>query len=74
MLQVLVLNTNVYYMFNTLGTDDADPCQQFAWLEEQLKLARRQQKKVKYKYSFPDNMRHSDMVYLFIILDITAVT
>uniref|UniRef100_A0A2P2HZX6 Acid sphingomyelinase-like phosphodiesterase 3b n=1 Tax=Hirondellea gigas TaxID=1518452 RepID=A0A2P2HZX6_9CRUS len=45
-LRVAILNTNMYYMFNHIGTGDADPCGQFAWLTEQLQQAKADNVKV----------------------------
>lgn len=45
-LQVLVVNTNLYYAFNRLGVGEPDPCGQFAWLRNKLQQARNQSSKV----------------------------
>ena len=44
---VIVLNTNLYYAPNKLGTNDTDPCGQFDWLEALLKAARADDIKVR---------------------------
>ncbi|XP_018018528.1 acid sphingomyelinase-like phosphodiesterase 3b [Hyalella azteca] len=38
--KVLVLNTNMYYFGNELGTTDPDPCRQFTWLSNELDTAK----------------------------------
>lgn len=43
---VLVVNTNLYYANNQLGTKAIDPCGQFAWLEEKLEGAQDRSSKV----------------------------
>lgn len=43
---ILVVNTNLYYAFNTLGIDVPDPCGQFAWLRSKLQVARDEKLKV----------------------------
>ena len=44
--QVVVLNTNLYYVGNKMGTGDADPCGQLAWLKNILQDVRASGNKV----------------------------
>lgn len=43
---VLVVNTNLYYAFNTLGRNVPDPCGQFSWMRSKLQIARDEHSKV----------------------------
>ncbi|KAF2359321.1 Calcineurin-like phosphoesterase domain ApaH type [Trinorchestia longiramus] len=44
--KVIVLNTNMYYFGNELGTSDPDPCGQFSWLLTEMDSAQQQHAKV----------------------------